>query len=101
MSATNALTKSVNQTATPELRTSTILGSSRREEALISFLRVHILQTPPNLISPFSFSAGFSDFCICYLVISPLKCSLKNLKHFSLNLKCLALYQVLTKNLSE
>jgi hypothetical protein len=102
MSATNALTKSVHQAATPELCTSTI-GSSRRKKALTLFARVRPPQSPPNRISPFCFlgNLGFPAFGICSLVISHLKCSPKNLKHFRSNLKCLALYQVLTKNFTQ
>jgi hypothetical protein len=105
MSATNALTKSVHQTATPKLRTSTILGSSRREEALILFPRVHVRQTPLHSIPPFSLSVvwhylgfGFWDFLPANFRSEMLP---KNLKHFRLKLKSLALYQALTKNLTQ
>jgi ankyrin repeat protein len=99
MSATNALTKSVQQTAIPELRTS-ILGSSRRKKALTLFSRVPIPFRQVDSKHALG-NFGFPALGICYLVISHLKCSPKNLKHFRLNLKCLALYQVITKNLTQ
>ena len=106
MSATNALTKSVHQTAMPKLSTSTIPGRSRSRlagKALTLDPRVHVSQTLPNSLPPFSFSVIWHSlgFGICYLLLSPLKCSPKNLKHFRLKLKCLALYQSLTKNLTQ
>jgi hypothetical protein len=101
MSATNALTKSVHQTATPELRTSTNPSRSRREKPLISFLRVS--QTLPNSFSPFSFSGNLA-FLVSWDLLPPNFASEmlpKNLKHFRLKLKCLAPYQVLTKNFTR
>jgi hypothetical protein len=73
MSATNALAKSVHRTITPELRTSTSRSSSRREEALINLLHGN----------------------------SPFKMPARKPESFHLKLKCLALYQVLTKNFAE
>jgi hypothetical protein len=99
MSATNALTISVHQTATSELRTSTP-GRSRRKEGLISFVRV--LQALPNTISPFPFTGNLA-FVGSWLVIANLRSEIlpTNLKHFRAKLKCLALYQVLTKNFTR
>ena len=103
MSATKALTKSVNQTATPELRTSTILGSSRRKEALISLVRVHIPQTSPNTIWPFSFlgNLAFLRFWVLILGNFPSEILSKKSETFQFKLKRLPLDQVLTKNFSE
>src|SRR5205085_10265667 len=101
--AMNPLAKSGSQSPTPELRTSTILGRSRREEALTLFSRVHILQTPLNSISPFSFSSNLTFLEFWDLLPSNFRSEMlpKNLKHFRSNLKRLPLYQALTKDFTE
>jgi hypothetical protein len=98
--AMNPLAKSGSQSPTPELRTSTILGRSRREEALTLFSRVHIPQTPLNSISPFSFSSNLTFLEFWDLLPANFRPEMlpKNLKHFRSNLKRSALYQALTKN---
>jgi hypothetical protein len=97
----NVLATSRSQPPTPELRTSTVPGSSRRKEALTLFSRVHIPQPQRNSMSPFFVLGQFLGFCDLLPANFPSELLPKNLKHFSSNLKCLALYQVLTKNFTQ
>ena len=97
----NVLATSRSQPPTPELRTSTVPGSSRRKEALTLFSRVHIPQPQRNSMSPFFVLGQFLGFCDLLPANFPSELLPKNLKHFSSNLKCLALYQVLTKNFTK
>jgi hypothetical protein len=65
MSATNALTKSVHQTATPKLRTSTILGRSQREEGQL--LETHLRKTEtshPKLRHLAPLSNSYANFSV-------------------------------------
>jgi hypothetical protein len=95
MSATKALTKSVQHTVTPELRTSTTLGRRRRKKVS------EFILASSNSPSLGRFATGLGNSGCCPFGISHLKCSPKNLKHFSSKVKCLALYQVLTKNFTQ
>jgi hypothetical protein len=99
MSANNALTQSVHQTAAPELCKSTTLGRSRRQ-ALTLFSRVRISSRQIDSKQALANLAflGFWDLLPANFGSEMLP---KTLKHFSLKLKCLPLYQLLTKNFTQ
>jgi hypothetical protein len=105
MSATNALTKSVHQTVTPELRTSAVRSTRSRlaGKALTLFARAYVPQSPSHSIFPFSFLGILRLLGFWHWVPanSPSEMLAQKLKAFQFKLKCLALYQVLTKNFAE
>jgi hypothetical protein len=94
----NVLAKSRSQPPTPELRTSTFPGRSRRKKALTLFSRIQIPQNKRNSMSPFFLLGQFLGFCD---LLPPSEALPINMKHFSSKLKCWALYQALTQNLTQ
>jgi hypothetical protein len=102
MSATNALTKSVQQTATPKLRTS-ILRSSRSRlagKALTLFSRGRIPSRQVDSNHP-SGTLAFLGFWDLLPANFPSEMLPQKPGTFQFKLKCLALYQALTKNFAE
>jgi hypothetical protein len=92
----NALVKNGYQPPTPELRTSTS-GSSRRKKALTLFSRV---QVPSHQVDSKHALGNLLFLRFCHFLLANFRSEMlpKKPKHFRSKLKCLALYQALTKN---